>query len=167
MRYQAATERSVKMLSSGLLSIALLVNLYYKQGYRVLICFIAILITMGHTVFFDSATSFEYYGTVSIACLMTILFVSLFANSPLGTDIQLISLVAIFVNMIGYYYYWAGLEPVIYNDMMTVLITAEFIRLMMRTNRDRIHDVLETNGSHGSFHFHADSSGSASNGGHK
>ena len=155
------------MLSAGLLTIALLVNLFYREGYRVLICFIAILITIGHTVFFDSATSFEYYGTVSIACLLTILSVSLFASSPLGTDIQLISLAGIFINMFGYYQYWAGFEPALYNDMMIVLITAEFIRLMMRTSRDGIHSALESDSNSGRFRLHANSGNNVNNGRHQ
>jgi hypothetical protein len=155
------------MLSTGLLSIALIVNLFYREGYRVLICFIAIFITIGHTVFFDDATSFGYYGTVSIACLLTILAVSFFASSPLGTDIQLISLLGIFVNIFGYYQYQAGFEPTWYDDMMIVLITAEFIRLMMRTNRDMVHDALEFNNSNGRFHIHANSGNNVNNGRHK
>lgn len=139
----------------GLLSLALLANVFYKNGYRVLISFIAIFVTIGHFIFFNDATSFSYYGTVAIACLMTILSISLFANSPLGTDIQLISLAGIFINMLGYYQYQAGLSPELYNELMTVLITVEFIRLMLRTNRDRIHDVFEAGSRVGDVSIHA------------
>ena len=155
------------MLSAALLSIALAVNAFYREGYRVLICFIALFVTIAHTAFFDGSTSFEYYGTVSIACLITILAVSLFSSSPLGTDIQIISLLGIFVNMIGYYVYWAGIDPAIYNELMTVLITIEFIRLMMRTNRDRIHGMLEDDDRNVSVSIHAGSGDCANSGGYK
>lgn len=163
----AATERPVKMLSAGLLSVALLVNVFYREGYRVLICFVAILVTVAHTAFFNDSTSFEYYGTVSISCLIMILAISLFSSSPLGTDIQIISLLGIFVNMIGYYLYQAGISHTLYNDLMTILITIEFIRLMIRTDRDRIHGMLECGGRANDFYLHDNSSNNVNFGRHK
>lgn len=155
------------VVSVGLLSLALLANAFYKNGYRVLISFIAIFVTAGHFIFFNDTTSFAYYGSVSIACLITILSVSLFASSPLGTDIQLISLAGIFINMLGYYQHQSGVDPALYNELMTVLITAEFIRLMLRTNRDRIHDVFEADSRDGDILIHANSSSNVNSGGCK
>lgn len=155
------------MVSVGLLSLALLANVFYKNGYRVLISFIAIFVTVAHFIFFNDTTSFSYYGTVAIACLITILSISLFTSSPLGTDIQLISLIGIFVNMLGYYQYQAGLGPVLYDELMTILITVEFIRLMLRTDRDRIHDVFEAGARDGNISIYASGSSSINPGGNK
>ena len=155
------------VVSVGLLSLALLSNMFHKSGYRVLISFIAIFVTIGHFIFFNDSTSFSYYGSVSIACLTTILSISLFTSSPLGTDIQIISLVGIFINMLGYYQYQSGVNPELYNELMTMLITAEFIRLMLRTNRDRIHDVFEADSRNGGILIHANSGSGINSGGCK
>ncbi len=155
------------MLSVCLLLIALIVNVVFREGYRVLICFVAVFATVFHLVFFNDAESFQYYGTASIASLATILAISIFSNSPLGTDIQVISLLGIFVNMLGFYHYWAGLPPELYNGLMTALIIAEFIRLMMRTDRDRVHGALESTWNGSGVCFDDNSRNSANSGGHK
>ena len=166
MQWQAVAARK-RMLSAALLSVSLMVNVVYREGYRVLICFMAIFITIAHTIFFDSTTSYSYYGTAAIASLVMILAVSMFSKSPLGADIQIINLAAILVNMLGYYQYWAGNEPFLYNDAMVFLITAEFIRLMLRTNRDRIHDICEAGSRNDDVRLYADSGNSVNQGGYK
>ena len=131
------------MLSAGLLLAALAVNVFRELGYRVLICFVVIFSTAFHTAFFDNAVSFNYYGTAAIANLCVILFLSLFSKSPLSTAIQVISLIGIVFNFIGYGMYEAGLAPNHYNAAMLMLMLAEFYRLMVRTPNDRVHDVCE------------------------
>lgn len=155
------------MLSATLLFVALLVNAFNRSGYRVLLCFIAIFVTVAHFITFNDAVSYNYYGTAAIASLVMILGASIFSNSPLSTDVQLINLAAIGVNMIGYYQYWAGIDPYFYNNAMVFLITVEFIRLMLRTNRDRIHDVLEAGTRHDDLRSYANSCDYADQGGYK
>ena len=146
------------MLSAGLLTIALLVNVFYRSGYRVLLCFIAIFVAMGHGVIFGASIDYAYFGTAAIANLIIIFAASTFSNSPLSTDIQIINLAGIAVNMLGYYLYWSYSEPYLYDNIMVFLITIEFIRLMLRTNRDRIHDALEDNSSNDDVYSNAGSS---------
>ena len=155
------------MLSAGLLSVALSVNVFYRSGYRVLLCFIAIFVAMGHGVFFDSAVDYSYYGTAAIGSLIVILGASMFSNSPLSTDIQIINMMAIGVNMFGYYLYWSYSEPYLYENIMVFLMTIEFIRLMLRTDRDRIHDALEDDSSNDDVYSNVGSSSPANQGRNK
>ena len=155
------------MLSAGLLSVALLVNVFYRSGYRVLVCFIVIFATMAHTVMFNASVDYSYFGTAAIANLVVILVASTFSNSPLSTDIQIINLAGIAVNMFGYYLYWSYSEPYLYDNIMVFLITIEFIRLMLRTNRDRIHDALEDNSSNDDVYSDVCSSSMADQGRNK
>lgn len=136
------------MLSASLLTIALLVNLYHRVGYRVLICFVVIISTSVHTHFFDSEVSFTYYGTAAIANLFVILFLSLVSRSPLATSIQVISLFGIVANFVGYGLYEAYLPPIIYNIIMGLLTITEALRLIVRTRNDRFHDVCENDRLH-------------------
>ncbi len=131
------------MLSIGLLFVAMTANAFYKEGYRVLICFIAVFVAVAHVSFFDDDVSYSYYGTAAIANLIVILLVSLFSKSPLATDIQVINCVGLAVQLFGFLQYESGYAPDSYNNIMVILITAEFIRLMLRTNRDRIYGICE------------------------
>lgn len=136
------------MVSAIMLSVALIANVYYKVGYRVLVCLVVILGTAVHTHFFYNEVSFSYYGTAAIANLSVILFLSMWTRSPLSTAIQIISVVGIGVNFIGYIMYEGGLSPVLYNAIMLVLMVVEFLRLIIRTKNDRFHDVCEDDRLH-------------------
>ena len=136
------------MLSASLLTVALLVNIYHRIGYRVLICFVVIMSTAIHTHFFDNEVSFTYYGTAAISNLFVILFLSLVSRSPLATSIQVISLFGIVANFVGYGLYEAYLPPIIYNVIMSIIMIAEGLRLLIRTRNDRFHDVCENDRLH-------------------
>lgn len=136
------------MVSAALLAVALLINIYYKVGYRVLVCFLVILSTAVHTHFFYHDESFSYYGTAAIANLCVVLFLSFWSRSPLATAIQVISLVGISLNFVGYLMYESGMTPVYYDDMMMILMIIEFLRLVIRTKNDRFHDVCEDDRLH-------------------
>ena len=129
------------MLSIGLLIVAMASNMLYREGYRVLICSVVILVAMAHVAFFYDAVSFSYYGTVAIANLIIIQAVSFCSKSPLATDIQ----------------YEGGYSPSGYNSLMVMLITAEFIRLIMRTDRDRIFSICKADRLHSSVFTHGSS----------
>lgn len=130
-------------LSASMLVIALVYNMYQRIGYRVLICLIVMLSTSVHYHFFNESVSFTYYGTAAIANLSVILFVSIFSKSPLATVIQIISFAGIIINFMGWAMYELYLGPEFYNALMFILMTMEFLRLMVRTRNDRIHDVCE------------------------
>ena len=155
------------MLSAGLLSVALLVNAFYRSGYRVLLCFIVIFMAIGHYVLFSFDAGYVYFGTAAIASLVAILASSTFSSSPLSIDIQILNLVAIGAHMFGYYLYWSYSEPYLYDNIMVFLITVEFIRLMLRTNRDRIHDALEDNSRNDDVYSNVGSSSPANQGRNK
>ena len=155
------------MLSAGLLSVALLVNAFHRSGYRVLLCFIVIFMAVGHYVLFSLADGYVYFGTASIASLIAIFAASTFSSSPLSIDIQILNLVAIGAHMFGYYLYWSYSDPYLYDNIMVFLITIEFIRLMLRTNRDRIHDALEDNSRNDDVYSNASGSGMADQGRNK
>lgn len=136
------------MLSIGLLFVAMASNAFYKEGYRVLICFIAVFVAIAHVSFFDNEVSYSYYGTAAIANLIVIQVVSLFSKSPLATDIQVINCVGLAAQLFGFLQYESGYAPDNYNNIMVILITAEFIRLMLRTDRDRIYSICEADRLH-------------------
>jgi hypothetical protein len=115
--------------------------MFYKISYRILICIAVILPTSIHFYAFDDAVSFEYYGTAAIANLCVILFIHLLNRSPLGTSIQIISLIGLGVNFIGWGMYEGGYKPEFYITAMLALFALEFLRLVIRTESDRIHDL--------------------------
>ena len=131
------------MLSALLLLTATALNMFRGIGYRVLVCFVVIMSTALHTFFFDAAVSFSYYGTAAIANLCVILFLSTFSTSPLSSFIQALSLAAIVVNFAGFIMYESGMTPFYYNSAMLILMLTEFIRLIVRTPNDRIHDACQ------------------------
>jgi len=135
-------------IGAALLVCALVVNILHRSGYRVMICLIVILSTAVHTHFFYNDVSFSYYGTAAIANLCVILFLSLASKSPLATSIQIINLAGIIVSMVGYVMYETYQEAHAYNAMAFSLIIIEFLRLIVRTSNDRIHDVCEDDRLH-------------------
>jgi hypothetical protein len=145
------------MLSIGLLIVAMASNMLYREGYRVLICSVVILVAMAHVAFFYDAVSFSYYGTVAIANLIIIQAVSFCSKSPLATDIQIINCIGMLVQLFGYIQYEGGYSPSGYNSLMVMLITAEFIRLIMRTDRDRIFSICKADRLHSSVFTHGNS----------
>jgi hypothetical protein len=145
------------MLSIGLLIVAMASNMFYREGYRVLICSVVILVAIFHVSFFYESVSFSYYGTVAIANLIIIQAVSFCSKSPLATDIQIINCIGMLVQLFGYVQYEAGYSPSGYNSLMVMLITAEFIRLIMRTDRDRIFSICKADRLHFSVLTHGSS----------
>ena len=142
------------MLSVGLLFVAMAVNALHKEGDRVLICFITAFASIAHLVFFDNEVSYSYYGTAAIANLIVIQAVSMFSKSPLATDIQVISCLCIAAQLFGFLQYEGFYDPDNYNNIMVVIATIEFIRLMTRTDRDRIHNICETDRLYSDIHIH-------------
>ena len=136
------------MVSSVLLLIALVSNLYQRIAYRVIICLVVIFTTGIHTYFFSSDVSFSYYGTAAIANLCVILFLSMISRSPLATSVQIINLAGIASNFLGYVMYEAGITPVFYNSAMLLLVAIEFLRLIVRTENDRDHDMCAADRMH-------------------
>jgi hypothetical protein len=152
------------MLSIGLLIVAMAANMFYKEGYRVLICFVVIFAAIAHVSFFYDDVSYSYYGTVAIANLIVIQAVSFFSKSPLATDIQIINCVSMAAQLFGYIQYEGGYSPSGYNSIMIVLITAEFIRLIMRTDRDRIFSICENDRLHSDVRIYGNSCNTANTG---
>jgi hypothetical protein len=136
------------MLSIGLLIVAMASNMFYREGYRVLICFVVIFAAIAHVAFFYENASYSYYGTAAIFNLIVIQAVSFCSKSPLATDIQIINFLALIAQIVGYIQYEGGYLPSAYNGAMVMLITAEFIRLMIRTDRDRIFSICEADRLH-------------------
>tara|TARA_R110002049_G_scaffold143473_6_gene305589 strand:+ start:284 stop:751 length:468 start_codon:yes stop_codon:yes gene_type:complete len=152
------------MLSIGLLFVAMAANASYKEGYRVLICFVTVFVAIAHVAFFDEDVSYSYYGSAAIANLVVIQAVSLFSKSPLATDIQVINCVGLAAQLFGFLQYESGYSPEYYNNIMVILITAEFIRLMLRTDRDRIYSICEADRLHSDIHLYDGGSGSTHTG---
>jgi len=124
------------MISVILLTVALAVGLLLKDWGRGLVCFIAIVPTVGHYLLFNDLDAFQYYGTAALASSITIGLLEFAPRSPLAFHIQVIHYILIVVNFIGWCMWVSYAEPFIYNVLIMALVIAEWLRLLIRTKAD-------------------------------
>lgn len=127
------------MLSLILVTVALIVSACKSGNHRVLVCLSILIPSATHYVIFNDSVDFAYYGTAAVSSLIVITILNYLPRSPLSTDIQVVNLMFIFANFIGWGMYHAYIEPFWYNALILIIFVIEFARLMIHTKKDEAH----------------------------
>ena len=127
------------MISIILLSLVLAGSLLFRAYGRALVCFIALVPTVGHYALFSGLGAFEYYGTAALARSITIALLEFAPRSPLAFHIQVINYALIVVNFIGWVMWVSYAEPYLYDILIMALVVTEWLRLLIRTKADGEH----------------------------
>jgi|9_EtaG_2_1085328.scaffolds.fasta_scaffold23774_6 hypothetical protein len=124
------------MASAFLLVIALFYQITKNYNGRALLTLVILTVTMGHYLVFDGFGSFSYYGTAALCNLSILIYIWFLPISPMRADIALIQLIAMIAHLAGFAFYNHEIQPAAYSSMVNVLMVLEWLRLMIRTERD-------------------------------
>lgn len=140
----------LSILSVILISVAIIHILAKRRWHRLLCAFAIIVPAVFHYAVFSDLYGFEFYGTAMAAnaiaiSLLEFLKVKNQPPSPLLVDLQIISLIAMAVNFIGYAIWFSYFSPVWYDSLIIVLSVAESLRLILHTKSDKAYGVYHSN----------------------